>query len=578
MAGGWSSRAACRSFGGTTFAVLAAMSRLTIVLSLLAGSLCAQQPSIEVPDLLAPEANFSRSAAPNVVHRTYMKMRQPTLHIVSGEGHLLQPARPFFDERSLTTALSLLPTAYQESLEFVQLGERVQLRSPSPEQLQVAIASLRRGLPARITFSVKLERTAGGKTVTLLSGSETFANGETLAIGDVQLESLVTDIEVEIAQASASGNPVSLTVSHGASAQLRVRQLPGSNAVIVEMVSRVAAPFAAPPIPASKVMGSFDRVATRFDEAGLVFRMHRGEQSEHEWTANDGSRLRLSCQVNWPQSADVTPASVLCTPLLHAPVIGFRSIKAGEPDELQEMIPVATFAANQLSRGDDGARATAHMIGGKSANPVLVMSDKAGRQEVARLFQSVDAMLQSTTIVLEAFDVPLGAEFGAAGAAPAGAKKLMQLSGQGIVGLPSCFASGRERSVLHDWDVEIAQSARIADPKVQMFEDGWFATVKMLPPLANKARRVELALDIDQFVELRKLVVPISAAMVAATKDEKTMLQAEAVPVEQVVMRTLRIGKTVVLDESGGAVLRRAAPSLLGAERELVVRLRAMQP
>jgi len=550
------------------------MFRTTTALSLLlAGPLTAQHPSIEVLDLLAPEAVASRKGEPNLVRRTEMEQRVPTHHVVSGEGHLLRGALPFFDERSLAQALGALPTPYRGPLDFVQLGERVQLRSPAPEQLEAALATIRSGMPARITCSLKIERVSNGKAVPLLSGTEAFSNGETLTVGDVQLDSLVTDLEVEIAQAAATGNPVTREVSRGASAQLRVRQIPGHDAAVVEIVSRVAAPFAAPPIPAGKVTGSFDRVATSFEEAGLVFRVVRGEQSQHEWTASDGSVLRLSCQVNWPQAAKGN-TSVVSSPLLHAPVLGFRSAKAYEPSEYREAMPVGDFVLETLQPGDDGRDAAIRLIGEKSGSRLLVMKDKNAQGEVQRMFDQVSAMLKPTSIVLEVFDVPHGTEVPATLAAPAGARTLVQLHGPGIVGLPSCFASGHERSVVHDWDVEVAQGARIADPKVRMNEDGWFATLKVQPTIAGKARRVELALDIDKFVDLRKLVVPISAKMIAATASSTTMMPAETVAVEQVVMRKVHLGKTLTLDAAGNGMLRQAAPSLLGAGRELVVRLR----
>lgn len=559
---------------GTLFAYGEPMFRTTTALSLLvAGTVSAQHPSIEVLDLLAPERVAAREGEPNLVRRTRMEQDKPTHHVVSGEGHLLQAALPFFDERSLTATLSLLPTPYRQPLDFVRLGERVQLRTPAPEQLEAALTTIRGGMPARITCSLKIDRIVAGKELPILSGTEAFSNGETLTLGDVQVDSLVTDLEVEIAQAAPMGNPVSLEITRGASAQLRVRRLPGRDDAIVEIVSRVAAPFAAPPIPAGKVTGSFDRVATSFEEAGLVFRAARGEESQHEWTASDGSVLRLSCQVNWPQVAKDS-ASVLSTPLLHAPVLGFRSAKRYEPSEYREAMPVADFVLETVQAGDDGRDASVRLIGGKSGSRLLVMKDKDARGEVKRMFDQVSAMLQPTSVALEVFDVPNGTEVSATGAAPAGAKTLVQLHGPGIVGLPSCFASGHERSVVHDWDVEVAQGARIADPKVRMNEDGWFATLKVQPAIAGRSRRVEVALDIDRFVDLRKLVVPISAKMIAATESSTTMMPADTVAVEQVVMRKVHLGKTLNLDAAGNAMLRQAAPSLLGAGRELVVRLR----
>ncbi len=549
------------------------MLRSTLLPFLLLSAVCAQQPSLEVQDLLGTNASQSRASTSSLVRRTEMRSRPPSQHIVSGEGHLFAQPRPFFDERSLEAVLAQLPTARQLDLEIVHIGERVQLRSASPEQLAIAVDNLRRGLPPRLQCSIKIERVVGERRVALLSGAEAFTNGETAIISDVQHEPLVSDIEVEIAQAAASANPVTHTVTYGASALLRVRQLPGSDIAIVELVARLAAPFEAPPIPTSGVVGAFDRVATSFGEAGMVFRAVRGKPSEHEWTANDGSRLRVICTVDWTDAPAGAPSNVLCTPLLNSPVIGFRSVISQPSDEPTESVPLATYAESILAAGDDGSQASASLLRKESVSALLWMRDEAGRREVARLLEGVADMLQPTSVTLEAFDVPAGTPIDASKAVPAGVNTLLSISGPGIVGLPSCFASGRERSIVHDWDCEVAQAARISDPKVRMCEDGWFATVKMLPSVGRQPRRIELSLDLQRFVELRQLDLPVSTTVLASTESQSTVLPAEVVPVEQAVTRVVVIGTTLLLDQAGNAVLRRAAPQLLGEGRELVVRV-----
>ena len=199
----------------------------------------------------------------------------------------------------------------------------------------------------------------------------------------------------------------------------------------------------------------------------------------------------------------------------------------------------------------------------------LVMRGETGKANGQRLLRDADARLQPVTVTVQAFDLPASADVPAVGQTNTAPR--WQFGGPGIGGLPSCFATGRERSYLEDWDVEVASGARIADPKVGLCEDGWFATVKVLPNTEGTPRRVELAMDIVDFVALRQNEISIGAANIAADSANNVLLPRLLVTVEQAVTQSLQIGTVLDLDDNGVAVLRRSATKLFGAGRDLVV-------
>lgn len=540
----------------------------------------AQQPSIDVQDLLVGEASSSRAEAARLVRRVSMGDGWfPQRRMMRGEARLVGPAdseepfltpQPFFDERALLDLVMLLRPGADDRLELLRFGERMELRSRAPEQLQAALVDVRAALPPRVRCRLRVERQVGDVTTVLLQGEQEFSNGETLVIGDVEQTSQVLDVEVEIAQAAAVGNPVKMDVTYGTSAVLRMRPLPWTDDAVVECVVRHAAPFRMSSMPRSSTIGSMDRHASRIDEAGLVFRITNGTPSRHEWLASDGSTLRVVCDAGWQQPAE--PRSVVVTPLLDGPVLGFRSSRRGEPDEATEMLPVHDMIVSRLERRDDGGDGSVELVGKGDRRALLFEGDDQSAA-VKRMFTGISDALRPVAMTIEVLSVPAGAEFAADGGLPEDSRRLWQASGPGVVGLPSCFTTGHERSYVRDWDVEVAQAARIADPKVSICEDGWFATVKALPSVAGRGRRVELALQQIDFVELARLDLVVGEQVNASTDSQEVVLPREELSIEKAVTRAVEVATMVTLDDQGTAVLRRSAARTLGDGRELVVRL-----
>jgi hypothetical protein len=354
----------------------------------------------------------------------------------------------------------------------------------------------------------------------------------------------------------------------------RVRPLPGRGAAVVELVTRTSRPFAAGDVPGSSVFGPFDRIADRVDEAGLTFLAARGVASQHEWCTLDGETLRLSCTVDWPGAPAAATAPLLCSPLLAAPVTGFRSSRAWEAEDPIDCIDARGLVAQALAATGAGQDDRTQLVdldidqdvdvGGGGA--VLLAPGAAGAQVAARVVQRLADAFAPVRCAIEVFAV----EAGAAVTGP----PVWRAAGPLLANLPGCFASARERTFLADWDVEVAQAARLASPRLGLCEDGWFATATVLPQGVHGPRRLELALERIHFVELRQRELVLSTEALGVTQEGTIRLPAERVVVERPVTRALRIDTMIELDENGTAELRRQAAGLLGPGRELVVRVR----
>lgn len=551
--------------------------------------LLAQGPVFPVADLLGSPPAWTRSAAASVVVPAPAEQDcwiilpsdgdkgERLRHLVSGEGHLLRSAgasstgsrRPVLGEQTLLEVLDTLVPSAQGAFRVTRAGGSYFVRARrAPEQLEVALGTIRAALPPQLAISLRLERVVGGQVTALLSASESMGFGDVAVVGDIGHATAIADLDVEIAQSSMTSNPVVLPLTHGCSVLVRARPLPGRLSTVLEVVARTVMPFAGKDMPNASVSGAVDRICNRVDQAGLAFRVERGAESVHEWVACDGSQLRLRCRVDWPGEAPTPIAPLLCSPLLRQPILGFRGIRRVETETPTECYSIADFVNEEFEWVSDRGEVPVRRFGeGGETASVLYFAGLEGRQLAERIAGRIDELLASRRITVEVFDV-------AAGAQPEAAARVWQFAGPVLGGLPSCFSTGREQTYMRDWDVEVAQSARMPDPKVSLVEEGWFATAKVQPPDARGQRTVDLTLEAVRLLEVRQRSIMLSPQLVGSTADAKVELPQELVTVEQPVTRAFAIATALELDAQGTAEQRRVAPGLLGDGRELLVRVR----
>jgi hypothetical protein len=143
------------------------------------GVLAAQRASPEVTDLVSVAASRSRGGADQLVLRAELPGGRGVRHVVAGEGHLagdpragLRPVRPFFTERTLVAQVNAMRSGSASGCEFVVLGARTLVRAPEVEQVEAALAELRRALPAPLRCQFRLESLTDGGAVVVLNGDE----------------------------------------------------------------------------------------------------------------------------------------------------------------------------------------------------------------------------------------------------------------------------------------------------------------------------------------------------------------------------------------------------------------------
>jgi hypothetical protein len=556
------------------------MMRLPLPLALCCAVLPAQRGLAEVTDLVAVASSRSRGGDDQLVVRAELPGASGQRHAVLSEGQLISslrdgagPVRPFFTPATLVAQLEAMRGGLGVDCDVLPFGARTVVRSPATEQVDAALLELRRALPPTVRCRFRLERIADAGPVVVFGGEEWFGNGEAVAVGDVERCSAITDMDVEIAQGAVSGNPIASDLRYGSSVLLRARPLPGGDAAVVEAFVRIARSEAAGVLPGSGDLDSCQRVDRRFDEAGVVFRAARGSERRHEWTTLDGQRLALVCHLDWTTPSTPKARGAWVSPLLHTPVLGFRSARPAGAGEPEERLHVDDLVRTVLSSGGQASPAAA-IVGDAKNGPALALQGEAGQQLAAELDRRIDEALAAADVAIEAFDAPSGAELPASGALPAGVRALWSCAGPAVVGLPNCFTSGREFTYVRDWDVEVAQIARIADPKVEVCEHGWFATVKVLPASTGSPRRIELALDRTDFVKMSQNELRIADGTVGVADSARVVLPRQVVQVEQPVTRSVGLAGAFELDDAGVVVVRRAAAQLLGPGRELLVRLR----
>ncbi len=578
--------------------------RTTLVLLSLIGAAAAQTP-IDVSDLLgsaaarrAPEGEFFVGRVVANPDRDFDDGRNWPNHGVLGGGHLIRrmPSRSvsqgdYFGEEeepigplsedSFLEVLNALKEVDDLDLQIHHSGRRVLIDTDYPELVISAVNDIRALMPPPIDVHVMLEREVDGRVEVLVDGRHRFRGDTTTVLGSTARRQLVRDFDVEIAQSAAVANPIIGELVHGASVGIRARPMPFRDEVIVEAIARVGRPLKTEPYSPHPAMGPLDRAAMRVDEAGFAFRVTRGSSTVHEWQDLDGATVRLTCGVDWQarQPAGDNSGRVAITNLFGPPVLAFRSSPYFELEE-PEGISLADFVEASAGRNDDSV---VHFDrGNRTGGGALVLAaggtgPRAGRQLAAEF----DALLQPVRVELEILDAPYDVLVKADGELPEGVRVLGRASGPALADLPVCFASAREQSYVRDFDVEVAQAARIPDPKVDAVEDGWFATLTALRGTAGKVDAIECDLWIDELVELRKLEVTISPRVVAATDSTPTpspYLEADVITIELPEEKQLRLDTEAALDADGRFVFTRQASALLGSQRRLVVRGRVTTP
>lgn len=136
------------------------------------------------------------------------------------------------------------------------------------------------------------------------------------------------------------------------------------------------------------------------------------------------------------------------------------------------------------------------------------------------------------------------------------------------------FAQGTIRDSLVEWDVEVAQVARIADPQFADYFSGWDGSMKGRR-LANGKYEVELDLSFTVVDVSSSAKIRLAAATLGETGYEGNVpaSPAHTMEVETPEFREVRFRGTYQSDEQGRIMLIRSANSVLGETGRLRVEI-----
>lgn len=493
--------------------------------------------------------------------------------MVMGEGTLLRDrlVQPWFDSHGLVRVVFAL-TKLNEDLSTS--GDMLVADKRDAEAVLESLSRLRSQLPPRIMLEVKLERRNERGQETLLHSSESVRAGSTVTFQDTAKQRILRDYDVEIAQSATLANPVVGDLLTGACLAVRCRVVPGKGELLIESFARVAADAKAPPIKTlHDGIGPIDRAAREVDECGVAMRVPRGASRSVEWTGANGSRLRLTCSASWqdPPAQTGKRAIVRCRGLFQKGVAEFRTDHL-EPDEG----PAAFAAEAAFHRA--GAEDVRVIGGEESAALAIVVSGEKAEQIDADVTSGLVRSLASAALEISVYDVAEGVGTVAAGTE---ATAIAHIQGHAIVGKAIAFSGRTEMRYIDDWDVEVAQSSRIPDPKVYVLRHGYHVDARVLADSQGGLEAVALDASVTRLARIDVKEATISREMKAGGTADTTgtitpaiVLPKDLVAIESPVLQTHAVSTVLQLDNEGAAILRRAAPRLLGKGRDLLVIVR----
>lgn len=468
-------------------------------------------------------------------------------------------------------------------------------------RVQAVLDWIRHGKPPAVEIEMLLQAVSGNDTTDLLRAKQSFSAGETVTISDIQTRSLLCDFDVEIAQAATTADPIVAKVSTGACLALRARPIPGVDVAVVEAVARVAEPGRPDTIAiAHPGFGNLDRLARRINECGITFRVSRGGTASHRWTAHDGRELRLTCTARWdkPAAAGRQNAEIHASALLNRPVLGFQTLYFGR-DESPTFEPSNTEITSLVEATFEAVdQGLLHWSGRQdSAAGVFVLAGTTAGPVAGQLLRSVQRALEPVRLSVHVVDVPVSVELQPQAALPEDARTVAKVSGPVLAGYPACFTGGTEATYLSDWNVEVAQAARIPDPRVEVVEAGYHLNALVRTDAVGKPVAVVVDCHLERFGGLESVRTPINVAMIAPETLQTSIsgapnrpavgtssripgqaLPQDIVTIEKPIVAAHRLSALVKLGGDGTAILRRPARNLLGEGRELAVIVRVEQP
>ena len=519
-----------------------------------------------------------------------------------GQSQLLESGAAPYSPEMLRQLVIDLTGIDKEELERVEGFLRV---SPEDEgAVRLAVAQLRQlARQELIELEMRLEqRTAKGWKL-LSAGHGRCRSGQLCSVDDLRIHTKVTDYNVEIAHQSAVGDPKVIQVADGAQLLARARSVPGSEYAIVELIAGVREDTQGEKIAIDyEQLGDLDRVVADESRCAMSFLIERNKLSQHEWSDRHGRTLRLSVHGAWQPSAVHAEEQLLASSLLATRIVDLGWCPANDPRAEAERKASFSSGTRGLLSLLSQKGLTDYWQQGESALRVARF-DKPDEQPISLVQELLRAVQRSYRLEFDVYVCDVGKQVPADADESGGVARVARIRTSLLSGLGASFLGLHSRSYLKDYNVEVAQSARIADPIVASISAGYWLGVTGTLDADRPHATLEFHLRLQDCTWAAPRRVRMGSAVVTPglVSPEKQMIRPGSrdgrVPETRMTIPEKRIWSTLQPEEGGNVevptlarkdlrldvgvelgkerVLRFAAPTILPDGKELVIRIRA---
>lgn len=363
-------------------------------------------------------------------------------------------------------------------------------------------------LPSHVDLSYSLSLKKENYNKTLLEGAEPVRLGEVLVFGEHRTRHAVMDFDVEIAQASFIADPVTARITSGTTLALQLDQVPDGS-YMVQILSRHVQEKENEMIDLGyTAISGASRNPVSFGETGCAINMQPGQPVTMQMPAQNGETYELQLKIDGSAAAQVDP-NLIYVPNLADPAFGFKSpaplgihdwesieewseseeeIEYEELDEiLDRLMPDGSAWESVQLQTDEGFLVVRGSEAPQVRQKLRHVASSRARSASVHLEVTLHEDQKNTT--LGRFTAPV------------------------ILNTPAAFGAGNAKSVLIEWDVEVAQGSRVADPLFTLIQDGLQGDLTVFGNEQGQASEIELNLQLAQLEKIDQRTVTLDHAL-----------------------------------------------------------------
>mgnify|MGYP006935312759 CR=1 FL=1 len=369
----------------------------------------------------------------------------------------------------------------------------------------------------------------------VLAGRESIPLGKAVALSDSRRLSEILDFDVEIASGAGILDPVIGQQYSGTSLALEALPVPGLGWQLeIALVHSTTAPGTLIDDGYAQMDGKM-RLIEHIAECGLATVMKSGETASLELANLGPGKVVLEMQME----GAMPPASQQLADDLYfvtAPTLSRDRDWAKHSAVFEEQVLMWSNAQGYMVFEGENAQAVA----------------ASAAQTAAQLAQTIQLQLAVQTIRDGVEEAPANMRFA------------------GLQNMPVVFAQGTVRDALVDWDVEVAQVSRVADPDfINLFSGARGELTSRIRADGKIEVDLDLTFVVVELGEPRQIRLAAAAGGETGYDGKVPASPAQVLSIETPEVGEMRFQGTYLADDSGRIVLVRSARSLLGEATRL---------